>query len=167
MKIDFRLFWIGIVSLAIITAHAGSLDFVGQNLGLDVSKTPFGSSLTNYPSSTKTSLDGNPPESSGVEWYKTEASSAYTTKHSKRSIEFGFLDGRLVAIKVTIWSFDSDKEAQAKAKATLDDLFAKFREMSGSKLEFQDANLRITYVPFCNSSENIVGEIQITPPVKK
>jgi hypothetical protein len=167
MKINSRLFWIGIVSLAVIAARGGSLDFVRQNLSLDISKTPFGSSLSNHPNPIKAFNDTGATNKPVVVWYKTEASSAYAAKHPKRFLEFGFSENRLMAIKVHVGSFYSDKGAQAKAQAELDDLFSKFQELAGNKRAFQDSDLRITYEALCNESENIVGRIIITLPENK
>lgn len=151
-------------------ATADSVEFIRKHLGLDITNAPFGSPLTNYPGAAKTwtgEISWQLPAK--LDWYQTDASTAYEREHPHRRLRYGFSEGRSAAIEIFIDSFSApfnDKETKA-VRASIDSIRAEFRKLGGKGLAFEDVNLRLSYDGMCNSSENLGARIIIAPPEKK
>jgi hypothetical protein len=144
--------------------HAGSLSYATNTLQLDLSDVAFGAPLAKYPGATNSAIADMGVEAR-LQWYHTDASTIYETKHAGRTLYYGFKDGRLAALRVsTETAFDSNPQIAAQRKAALDGLLADFRKLGEKRLVYQDVNLRIQYTPYCSSMENFFAVIFITPP---
>jgi hypothetical protein len=157
MKFIRGLLCICVIAAISLTARAGTLKFVSNDLELDLAKSPFGSSLESYSNAVKSR--------SGEGWYQTEASFAYEKQHPQSHLEFEFSNGKLSAIRISTFPFSTtNQETNAKFKAALDKVYADFRQLDGKGNFRQDNDLRISYQGMCYTEENLAAIIEITLP---
>ena len=164
MKIHRGLLCIWVLCAPLLT-RAGTLDFVRNDLGLDLSKGAFENSLTNFPNAVKVQTEEtNFFLQIKVDWYRTDASVAYEKQHAQSHLEFGFSDGKLALIRIMNVALNSDKEEAAKSQAWLNNLLASFRRLDGKGYVRQDKDLRVSYEAFCSPMENFAARILIALP---
>jgi hypothetical protein len=99
-----------------------------------------------------------------IDWYQIDALSAREKEAVRKQVQYGFADGKLVAVQISKMEFSLDAEKTVKTKKALDGLLADFRKLDGSGLVRHDKDLQISYEGLCTTMENIAARITIVLP---
>jgi hypothetical protein len=107
MSVKTKTLIVGICLLAGATFGGQNVEsFTKQSLGLDLATVPFGMTAgTNY---AHADAPVSPPPLTGtnVSWTTNVASGFYRRRYPNRSLRFGFRNGRLETVRISISAFD-------------------------------------------------------------
>lgn len=151
-----------------------------QSLGLDLASVSFGQAagtgggygIVDPPLSPVPSL-----ALAGVSWMTNAASANYHRDFPIRVLRYGFRDGRLVALRVSISVFADANDANGFGTKVFDERRKQLLEIHDElikaspshRLNFDDASFRIQCHVMCGPEREslFLLEIQITPVEKK
>jgi hypothetical protein len=156
--------------------------FSKQTLGFDLAAVPFGKSAqTNggYGETTAPATAGNGelPKADFL-WMTNGASAKYDNDFPNRSLKYGFRDGKLAAVRISIGAFGrpgfsgemANQELFKQRRNELVKIQNALRDASPNHhLSFDDASFHIQYGAMCAPIPEslFLMEIQITPLEKK
>jgi hypothetical protein len=184
MILRTKSLFLGICLLARTTFGGETIaSFAKQSLGLDLSSVSFG-----MPAQTNAGYGTvGPPNSpqtladvAGISWMTNAASGTYNHNFPNRTLRYGFRDGRLTAVRVSINSYvgtDEGNEGQRREKfeqprkelVRIQEELVKASPGAPRLHNFDDASFHIQYGAMCAPTPESVflAEIQITPIEKK
>jgi hypothetical protein len=165
MKIQKILYSCVICFISFVVEASGTVDFVSNDLGLNPANLPFAKSLADYRGAVMMySEETNSLTGLKIDWYQIDALSAREKEAVRKQVQYGFADGKLVAVQISKMEFSLDAEKTVKTKKALDGLLADFRKLDGSGLVRHDKDLQISYEGLCTTMENIAARITIVLP---
>ena len=175
MKILSIAILFGAACMVAPVTKADSLEFARKSLGLEIGTDLFGAPLSKFEGAEKAGPaqrpNGGAVNWSRVDWYQTKYSAVFGRAHPGRVLRYGFKDGRLVAVHVTVSGLEvsglgPDKERAARIRESISTMFANFKRLGGQGLVYQDKSLRVLFTPFCNPTENFFAVILLALPEK-
>lgn len=161
----------------------GYVSFAKQSLGLDLGTIPFGTTAQTNGGFEKADppLGGiGMPETAGLSWMTSSVSETYHHDFPIRFLKYGFRDGKLAAVRISISAFGGPGftggnggwelvEQRRKELVQIQGELTKARQAEKAPDPFADARFDIKCGTMCSSSPEslFVMEIQITPVEKK
>jgi hypothetical protein len=170
---------LGICLLAGVTLGEDPLaSFAKQSLGLDLASVSFGMPVPANGEYGIVAPPLSPPplaDAAEVSWMTNAASGKYSHDFTNRVLRYGFRDGRLAAVRISINSLSPgangwDQEKVEQRRKELIRIQAELTKASrGQRSNPDDASFRIQYGAMCAPSPEslFLMEIQITPVEKK
>lgn len=149
--------------------------FARESLAIDLNSSPFGTALDRHfqplgnlglvvlPSWQATNGENS------LDWYKSESFTDYARNFPNRKLMFGFKDGRLAAVRITLTSMLNEPNDSERVKAARLELQkvqdALLNSSPQHKLSFEDGSLRILYSATCSPAPDSLfySVIQIMP----
>ena len=146
--------------------------FAKTRLDFDLAGCPFGADLKDRPEFVEQPgfqrfQWGEQDED--VSWYTNVVSATYQQAFPHRNLAYAFRNQRLIAVKISIDTFESDPADRKLRQAALDKIRDEVKKLSGNyklRLGFEDDRTQLEYREICNSAENFVGILVITPVEK-
>jgi hypothetical protein len=152
--------------------------FAKESLALDLASTPFGTALDRHFQPWGRQGLVLPPlweattNENSLDWYESEASTNYAKNFPNRKLVFGFKDGRLAAVRITLTSMLNEPNDSENVKAARLELQkvqdALLNSSAQHKLNFEDGSLRTLYSATCGTTPDSLfySVIQIMPARK-
>ncbi|EEF59991.1 hypothetical protein [Pedosphaera parvula] len=152
--------------------------FAKQSLGIDLASIPFGSA---EPNNSKWGYVGAPQSTdflktaTNVAWMTNAVSVKYKQDHSNRILRYGFREGKLVVIRISINSFMPPSEngfenivsERRKELAKIQEELSK--ASTNHRLSFDDGSFQTRYGAMCAPIPEslFLIELEIGPSVAK
>ena len=143
---------------------------VKRSLGFDLSSVSFGASASTnsgYRAADPPVL--KPPFVTNAVWMTSAASKRYSRDFPNRAVRYGFREGRLVVIQisVTLWSVTAPTTPETgDRRPELAQIRNELLESSSpGKFGFEDASYRVHYAAMCGERDEhpVRIDVQITP----
>jgi hypothetical protein len=173
-----RKFWLVLGGCLLAAVAAFGQDtvagFAKKTLAVDLADFPFGRQINPHflPLAAGTYLGPPLKGDADLTWYQNDGCTNYTETFPDRSLIFGFKDGRLAAIRVSVNALTAANPAELKAKRErLAKIQAElYQAMAGdkSKSDFYNGSCRVQYLAMCgpNNESLFCATIQIIPAEK-
>lgn len=163
--------WISLFATAAFGGE-GIASFAKQSLVINLASIPFGKPVqtggefaeVSQPVSMLTLTNGT-----GIVWMGNAFSTTYHQIFTYRVLRYGFRDGKLATIRISLSSIVSGQITTHGQQELLDIQKDLVKAGPGNRMTYDDGSFRIQYEAMCAPAPGslFVSEIQITPIEKK